>query len=192
MNTCAVIAMHSCGRSAAIGWMRMNSGARRSAQSSRVSGLRARARDVGGGARCGRIHDFPRQRRAVRGVFADEPVQVRRARARQADDEHGCGDALVARCSGLRRAPLPCAASCRAGSRELAHRDPAERRELGLVAVRLQQPLERLGEVPRAVVASPGAAIARRGATNRRRAPAARRRAGAAFGRPSSSRGPRS
>ena len=31
---------------------------------------------------------------------------------------------------------------------ELAHGDPAERRERGLVAIRLQQPLERLGEVP--------------------------------------------
>ncbi len=153
--------------------------------------LRPGALDGGGRARSRRIHDLPRQRRAIRGIFADQTVQVRSARSRQADDEHGRRDALLldARvCAALR---FHAQQVVEQAHDELAHGDPAECRERGLVAIRLQQPLERLGEVPRAVPRLRRRADTRHGATNLHRAPAARRRACAVSGRPGSSRGPR-
>jgi hypothetical protein len=41
----------------------------------------------------------------------------------------------------------------------LAYCDPAERRQLRFVAIRLQQPLERLGEAPVAVAARAGSGV---------------------------------
>ena len=105
-----------------------------------------------------RIHHFPRQRRAIRGVLADQAVQVRRARARQTDDEHGGRDSLPLDAWVRRALGFHAQQVVEQAHEILAHRDPAERRELRFVVIRLQQPLERLGEVPRAVVARARAA----------------------------------
>ena len=105
----------------------------------------------------GRVHHFPRERRAVAGILAHEPVQVRRARTRQPDDEHGVGD-LLALDLGMRTALcLEQQQILEQAHDELAHGDAAERRELGLVAIGLEQPLERLVDRPRAEVAHAGA-----------------------------------
>jgi hypothetical protein len=81
---------------------------------------------------------------------------VRRARARQTDDECRRRDRLAL--DGGVRAALGFHAQqvVEQGDEQLAHGDAAERREGGLVAIRLQQSLERLGEIPRAVIAVTG------------------------------------
>ena len=101
----------------------------------------------------GRVHHFPRERRAVVGILAHEAVQVRRARARQADDEHRIGHLLALDVGMLRALRLEQQQILEQAHDELAHGDAAERRELGLVAIGLEQALERLVDRPRAEVA---------------------------------------
>ena len=127
--------------------------------------LGAHARDFGGGARRRGVHDLPRQRGAIGRVLADEAVQVRRARARQADDEHGGGDPLLLDARVRRALGFHAQQVVEQAHEIFADSDPAERREVGLVVIGLQQPLERLGEVPCAVAARPRPAL--RGAVQR-------------------------
>ena len=121
------------------------------------SRLRARAHGIDLGRRRasrGGIHHFPRERRAVRRVLADEAVQMRRAGPRQPDDEHGVGYLLALDGRVLRTLLLEAQQILEQAHEELAHGDPAERRETRLVAIRLEQPLERLLDRPRAEVAA--------------------------------------
>ena len=81
-------------------------------------------------------------------------MQVRRARAWQADDEHRCDDSLpldrgIGRALGFHAQQI-----VEQAHDELACRDASERREPRLVAIRFQQAVERLREIPRSVVAA--------------------------------------
>ncbi len=158
MNTCAWIAMHSCGRSGAIGWMRMNSGASRFAQSSRLC-ARARTRSIPAAV-------SP----CVAGYITSH---VNGARLPGSSLTSPCRCVVPVRGSPMMNTGSATALPLDLGMRtalcleqqqileqahdELAHGDAAERRELGLVAIRLQQPLERLVDRPRAEVAHAGA-----------------------------------
>ncbi len=130
----------------------MNSGASRFAQSRRR--LRARAHGIDLGRRRaarGGVHHFPGERRAVRRILTHEPVQMRRAGPRQADDEHGVGDALSAR-------SRDCAALCSSSRNRFSSRLTTSSRTVirpsvvrsRLVAIGLEQPFERLLDRPRA------------------------------------------
>jgi hypothetical protein len=125
----------------------MNSGASLFAQPRRAS-VNARARSTS---------------RSVMLGAADHPVQMSRAGARQANDEHGGDDPLLF----YRRVPgalgFHTEQIFEQAHEQLAYRDAAERRQRRFVVVGLQQPLEGLGEVPRAESGRTGPAI--RGAT---------------------------
>src|SRR5262245_10387630 len=103
-----------------------------------------------------REHHLPAERRAMRGVLGEQPVQQGRAGARQSGDEERTLHRLQTDLRMPLAVPLHAQPVREQADHILARRDAAEQAELrGAVEVR-DQPLQRLAKTPVAEVVEPG------------------------------------